>query len=159
MKRPRFTVRRLMVAVAVVAGVLAFISVDCGPEGSGFASIPLQFTVLDAVTGKPVPGATIRLLRVIEPEYQANPTELDGRTALVIRARCGISGGIINRRWRGVNYLFWTLEVEAEGYLKFRSSLEKYTTDRRFHESYGVQPPILIRLRKSPGPPELERIP
>jgi hypothetical protein len=153
--RPRFTVRRLMIAVAVVAGALAFISATTDVNGSGWATIPLQFTVLDATTGKPVSEATIRL--TIGPEYQANPTGPDGRTTLVIRAMCGSSGPIFRRR-RGVNYGFWRLEVEAKGYLKFRSNLEKYTTDRdrRFHDYDAIPPPIVIRLRTSPDPPEPE---
>ena len=44
--------------------------------------------------------------------------------------------------------------LEAKGYLKFRSNLEKYTTDRdqRFHNYEAIPPPIVIRLRTSPDP-------
>jgi hypothetical protein len=133
-----------MVAVAMVAVVLACLQLVWRDGWYGQAKVPLRFTVLDAETGRPVSGATIQLVR--GPEYLAPPTGNDGRTALIIEARCGGDRGIFGRT-RHVNFGYWALHVEAKGYQKFRGSLEKRTSDRRFHEDGAIPPPIVIRLQ------------
>lgn len=114
------------------------------------ATVPLQFTVLDAETGLPVSGASIQLLRVIDREYLAPPTGPDGRTTFVIQATSSGYGSVLQRifsRKRPVNYRLWVIDVEAKGYAKFKGGLEKLTSDRRFHEKDVVSPPIVIQLQ------------
>jgi hypothetical protein len=151
MRQPGFTVRGLMVAVAIVAGFFAFIDFATQAMWTGRATIPLQFTVLDAETGRPISGASIQLVRIIEREYLAPPTRMDGGTTITIRAMCGGDGGIL-RRSRNVSYFPWTILAESNGYQPFRGDLEKRTSDRRFHDYNAVPPPIVIRLQPSGDP-------
>jgi hypothetical protein len=152
--RPRFTVRSLMVAVAIVA-VLIFMEGEAVVLRNGRATISLQFTVLDADTNRPASGASIRL---DDDGYYGNfvcraIAGRDGGARVTIRTGCGDSGSII-RRNRNVTYWPWTIYAEVDGHQSFKGRLEKYTADRRFHDYDAIPPPIVIRLRKSPDPPE-----
>ena len=53
----RFTVRRLMIAVAVIAGTLALLGSMRGAYWAAFANVPLRFTILDDASGLPIPQA------------------------------------------------------------------------------------------------------
>jgi hypothetical protein len=139
--RVRFTLQQLMIVVPIVA-VTVFVPIML-PEAVwvGFASIPLEFLILDASTGQPIEGATIRLTEST-PEYQA-VTGPDGRARLTIEAV--IAGrSSLARDTRTVNY-HWMLLVTAGRHRELREDLGELTRSPRYH-SDPVPPPIVIRL-------------
>ena len=75
--RLRFTIRRMMVVVTVF-GVVTVVLINL-PWAAwvGHASIPLEFVILDALTGQPLDGASIRLVEST-PEYEVT-TGAEGR--------------------------------------------------------------------------------
>jgi hypothetical protein len=115
----------------------------------GYATIPLEFIVVDAKTNMPVSGSLVQL-KEGPPEYAAPVTGQDGRTRLVIKAMCAGRSSIF-RRTRSVNYGFWEARVEAVGYETFRDALSNLTRDHRYHDQNAVLPPILIELRRKSG--------
>jgi hypothetical protein len=138
----RFTIRWMMVAVAVIAVVNAvLIHFYPGEDWVGHASIRLEFVILDAPTGQPLEGASIRLVEVA-PEYEAI-TEADGRAKIVIDATvCGQSSLV--RNTRVVNYA-WTLLVTCNGHRRVNQDLSEVTRGPRYHSDVAP-PPIVIRL-------------
>jgi hypothetical protein len=153
MKLPRFrfTVRRLMVAVAVVAGTLAFLMSTKGAYSVGFANVPLRFTILDDTSGRPISRASVRLPG--STVYEATPTGDDGKTTVVIRVMCSGQVSIL-RKTRHANFSSWRIRVVAPGYRTFTGSLENRTQDPRFHEENPDPPPIEIRMERESDPPE-----
>jgi hypothetical protein len=142
---PRFTVRRLKAAVAVIAVAFAFLMSMKGAYWTAFSNIPLQFTVLDDATGRPVPKAIVRLPGSFA--YQAPPTDDDGNTTVVIRAMCS-GEATIGHRTRYANFSPWRIRVLALGYKTSVGSLEDRTKDPRFHEENPDLPPIVIRMKR-----------
>jgi len=139
----RFTVGKMMVAVAVAALVLPTILTEAA--WSGQASIPLEFLILDAANGRAVDGASIRLVES-DPEYQAT-TGPDGRARVLLWAEVGGRSGLF-RNTRAVNYK-WALLVNCTGYRAITESLREVTRDARYHS--GATPPsIVIRLQQTP---------
>ena len=87
--RVRITVRRMMIAVAASAFLLALGS--CADRvWSGHASVPLEFLILDTSTGRPIVGASVSLGEVHRTEYAAS-TGLDGRAKLVRYTEAGLA--------------------------------------------------------------------
>jgi hypothetical protein len=149
----RFTVRWLMVAVAAVAGILAFLASMKDAYWVGFANVPLRFTILDDASGRPISRASVRLPG--STVYEAPPTGDDGKTTVVIRVMCSGQVGIL-RRTRHANFLSWNIRVVAPGYRTFTGSLENRTQDPRFHEENPDPPPIVIRMEREPERPASE---
>jgi hypothetical protein len=143
----RFTVRRLMVAVAVIEGTLAFLVSMKGAYWAAFANIPLRFTVLDDATGLPIANAIVRLPG--SSAYQAPPTDDDGNTTVLIKVMCS-GEAKIGRRTRYANFSPWRIRVLAPGYKTSMGSLEDRTRDPRFHEENPDPPPIVIRMEREP---------
>ena len=137
--RLRFTIRRLMAVIAVVAFGTWMLIVNTGEAlWVGQASIPLEFLILDASTGKPIAGAYINL-----PDPRVNYATTsgpDGRATLVISATIAGRGS----RTRSVNYR-WEALVTADEYGIVRAALRDFTLDPRYH-SDPAPPPIVIRL-------------
>jgi hypothetical protein len=143
LRRPRFTVIALMGLVAA-CGIAMAVLVNFSSEADwvGFASIPLEFVVVDAASGKPIDGAAIDLTES-SPEYSA-VTGTDGRAKLIIHAL--ISGrSSLRRETRSVNYS-WGLTVTCDRYEPVYEALQNVTRDTRFH-SDKAPPPIVIRLK------------
>ena len=121
MKLPRFTLRWLMVVVAIVAWILAFLMSTKGAYWVGSANIPLRFTILDDASGRPISQAIVRLPG--DTVYEATPTGDDGKTTVVIRVMC--SGRVsILRKTRDADFSSWHIRVVAPGYRTFTGSLE-----------------------------------
>jgi hypothetical protein len=143
--RVRFTVRRLMVVVAIIA-LLSLVLAALLTEAawSGHESIPLEFLILNASTGQAIEGASIRLIEG-NPEYQATSGP-DGRAKVLLHANVGGRSSLL-RETRAVNYE-WALLVNCKGYREVTESLREVTRDARYH-SDQVSPSIVIRLEPS----------
>jgi hypothetical protein len=140
----QFTVTSLIVAgavVAVVAPVLIYLSSE--DAWVGHASIPLEFVILDAPTGRPLEGASVRLVEWT-PEYEAS-TGADGRANIAIYAMIGGRSSLV-RKTRSVNYA-WALAVTCGGHEGINQALSDVTRGPRYH-SDSAPPPIVIRLAR-----------
>jgi hypothetical protein len=141
--RVRFTVRWMMVGVAVVALVLV---VEPEAAWDGHATIPLDFRVLDASTERPIEGASIRLDEG-SPEYKAT-TGPDGCAKVIIRTMTGGRSSLL-RNTRTVDY-GWRLVISADGYGGLIDDLRRFTREPRYH-SAPAPPPVVIRLAPVPS--------
>jgi hypothetical protein len=124
------------------------------PEANsvGHTTLPLEFLVVDAATGRPVPGSLVQL-KGATPEYKAPLTDRDGRAKLVIQAMCGGRSSLF-RSTRNVQYGEWEVSTESAGYETYRAGLSQFTHDHRYHDRDAVPPPIIIRIMpRSPGRP------
>ena len=122
--------------------------VCCNEAGwVGQTTVPLEIVVVDAETNEPVSGTLVQL-KEGSPEYAAPVTGQDGRTKLIIETLCGGRSSMF-RQTRSVNYGFWEMRVEADGYNTFTEALSNLTRDPRYHEKNAVPPPILIRIRRA----------
>jgi hypothetical protein len=131
----------LVLASAILA-VVGLAAIDAVWVGD--ASIPLQFVILDASTGRPIKGATIRLINEPTPEseYEA-ADDPAGRAEIVVHAM--VSGrSSWFRGTRSVNYK-WLLDVAADGYDGLSADLRRFTRDPAYHYN-TAPPPIVIRL-------------
>jgi len=132
-----------MVAVAVCAAVI-FVWILLQPIALwvGHASIPLEFVIVDALTGEPLRGASIQLVGS-RLEYEL-AIGADGRAKVTIEA---MTGG--RHSWyentRDVNYGAWELLVTREGYVTVHEDFREFTREPRYH-SDPTPPPIVIRL-------------
>ena len=140
--RPRFTMRQLMGAVAVAA-VGMFVLMVLGPVALwvGQATIPLEFLILDASTGKPIADASIRLAEG-SVDYETT-SGLDGRATIVIDAHTGGRSGPFEFT-RTVNYA-WSLVITADHHQSVNEDLKSRTRDPAYH-SGPAPPPIVVRL-------------
>lgn len=139
----RFTMRRMMFAVGIMAGFLFLVSSLFEAVWVGRATIPLEFVILDDSTGKPIRGASIWLTEGT-PEYRAT-ADSNGRAKLLIRATvAGHSSRV--RSTRAVNYGSWRLVVAGGGF-DLNADLRMLTKDARYHYD-ATPPPIVIRLKR-----------
>src|SRR3954465_11984322 len=60
----RFTVRGMMLAVALVASVTGFLATYRERLGCGHASVPLMFQIVDSGDEQPVVGAKVELFNI-----------------------------------------------------------------------------------------------
>ena len=127
-----------IVAPMVLAVILLAIPLFQDAAWVGSATIPLEFLILDASTGRPVSGASVALAEG-DPEYRAT-TGPDGTARLIIRAMIGGRSGT-----RSVNYGHWALVISADGYKGVNDDLRHHTRDPRYH-SEAVPPPIVVRI-------------
>jgi hypothetical protein len=148
--RLRFTVRTMMLAVACTALVLSYIGTGTTRLGCGDVNVLLRFRVIDDLDGRPVAGASVRLIR----EYGAPPlastiTGTDG-LAPAVSTRAGATwySGPFFRQYRCLSFGD-TIQVEAEGYRSIDEMLHEYTTSSVYHNAYAP-PPIVIRLKRVP---------
>jgi hypothetical protein len=164
----RFTVRQVMLAVAVLAGglwvVLRWDTDSQVSQGIGLIRIPVIFLVTDSGSGHPIEGAAIRLR---DRDYDSNPrppyvldlkTGPDGRATASDDWTFVVGTGVPSGRLRGyqVRYPQWEMTFTAEGYQPVAAMFADYERgDRRFHES-KPPPPIVIRLKKLPRPIAVE---
>jgi hypothetical protein len=132
---------KLIVWIAVTAAFSAFLFAAHEASWVGKATIPLDFLILDASTGKPIAGASISLLRG-RSEYAATSGP-DGRATIVITATIGGRSSIF-RRTRSVNYS-WEIAINADEYEPVHDALQTFTRDRRYH-SEPAPPTIVVRL-------------
>jgi hypothetical protein len=143
LRRPQFTGKGSMVAVAVCAVVtVVWILLQPVMLWVGFAPIPLKFVILDTLTGQPLERGSIRLVGR-PPEYEV-ATGADGRAKIVIEVMtAGRSSWFENTR--SVNYGAWELLVTRDGYASVREDFQEVTRKPRYH-SDRTPPPIVIRL-------------
>ena len=119
-------------------------------SGIGFKDIPLDFLIIDAVDGRPIPLATIRFVDQV-PETVLT-TGRDGHVAFVFRnapvesTRYYPLVGSPVKVTLDVNY-WWELSVNAEGYDERRLDMGDLTKDPRYHYE-AVPPTIVVQLEK-----------
>jgi hypothetical protein len=132
-----------MVAVAVCA-VVVFVWILLQPVALwvGHASIPLEFVIVDALTGEPTPGASIQLVGN-QPEYEF-ASGADGRAKVTIEAMTGGRSSWFENT-RGVNYGAWELLITHDGYVTVHEDFREFTREPR-HHSDPTPPPIIIQL-------------
>ncbi len=141
----------------VIAYVTAFVVIAVLGTGAftevvwvGRATIPLEFVILDASTGRPIEGASIRLFfegNEENPECEAVAGP-EGRARVVIQART-VGRDSLFRHTRGVNYN-WFVAVTADGHLKDLQYLATLTRAPAYHHD-KVPPPIVFRLTPASG--------
>ena len=153
MGRFHYRLRSLM-AVPIFAGLALWLLVPvegCGGRGYrgiGFKSIPLDFLVIDAGDGRPIPSATIRFIEK-HPEMVLT-TGPDGHAEFVFRnapvasTRYDPLIGSPGKETLAVNY-GWALSVKAEGYDDQFVDMSALTKDPRYHYD-AVPPSIVVRL-------------
>ncbi|WP_309379033.1 hypothetical protein [Paludisphaera borealis] len=136
--------RRWKVVYAAAFAVIAVFATGVFNDAvwSGQATIPLEFVVLGASTGRPIEGAVIRQMDETGSKYEAVAGP-DGRVKIAIQARIAGRSSLL-RRTRSVNYQ-WLLDVTADRHERLNEDLGRLTRDPAYH--YGpVPPPIVIRL-------------
>ena len=155
MYRIRYRLLSLM-AVPIFAGLALWLlgSVGgCGGQwarGIGFKNMPLDFLVIDAGDGRPIPSATIRFVDQV-PETVLT-TGRDGHAAFVFRNAPVASTryyplvGLPGKVALDVNY-WWELSVNAEGYDERRLDMGSLTKDPRYYYE-AVPPTIVVQLEK-----------
>jgi hypothetical protein len=155
MGRFHYGLRSLM-AVPIFAGLVLWLlgSVEgCGgrwARGIGFKNIPLDFLVIDAGDGRPIPSAKIRLIEK-DPETVLT-TGRDGHTGFLFRNAPVASTryypliGSPGKETLAVNYS-WALSVRAEGYDDQLVEMSDLTKDPHYHYD-AVPPAIVVRLAR-----------
>ena len=147
---PRFTIRRLMIAVAGSAVALAYVGTGSTKLGCGETTVWLRFHVMDDVNGRPIPGARVELIQ----EYGASPiastlTGYDGSASVSCRAGCTSYSGPFFRRYRRL-FFGEALQIRADGYQPVDQLLREYVRSPAYHDS-ALPSPIPIRLKRTPG--------
>jgi hypothetical protein len=119
-------------------------------RGIGFKNIPLDFLVIDAGDGRPIPSATIRFIE-FDPETVLT-TGRDGHAGFVFRdahvesTRYYPLMGSPGKAKLAVNY-GRVLSVRAEGYDDQVVDLSVLTKDPHYHYD-AVPPAIVVRLQR-----------
>jgi hypothetical protein len=143
LSRVRFTVRWMMGVVATAAVVAFTLIATTDSCYVGYMSVPLEFLILDASTGQPIEGASVRLIEG-DPAYETT-TGSDGRSKIVIRAPA-----VGRSRSTRVAIYPWTLTVTANRYAGVTDKLGSVMRALRYHRD-AVPHPIVIRLVPLPG--------
>ena len=162
MPPPRFKIRSLMIAVAVAAVISAAAPAlwwlwparrsDAWSAGK---DVPLIVTVVDAGDGRPIAGATVRIVhpfgRGMMPPAR-DETGAGGRAELIAVANaqgtvlaavppCDPSGRIVLRKAERTSLAGGTVAASAAGYDEDRVDLD----------AAASRSPVVVRLRKSPA--------
>jgi hypothetical protein len=142
--------------------------------GVGHVDVPLDFVFLDAATGRPVAGASLRLRDLDwinepprEPESIVRSSGPDGHARIKLKGmmvtscdRVTQDGRFSSQLSRSVRYPAWECRVTAEGYQDLEVSYEEFrsrvTGDRRLHED-SIPPSIVFRLRRQVRPQPVPR--
>lgn len=158
----------------VLAAVLGILSLLFLPDrkvslGVGHVDVTLDFVFLDAASGQPVAGASLRLQDLDsvndppqEPYSIVRSSGPDGHVRITLKGlmfttsdRVTEDGHFLRHLSRQVRYPAWECSATGEGYQDLKVSYEdfrsKYMGDRRFHEDV-VPPAIVLRLRKQVRP-------
>jgi hypothetical protein len=158
--RFRYRLRSLM-TVPIFAGFALWLlgSVEgCGghwARGIGFRNIPLDFLIIDAADGRPIPSATL-LTDEMVPETVLT-TGQDGHAGFVFRnapvesTQYLPSIGLPGKATLCVNY-WWGLSVKAEGYDEQRLYMGDLTKDPRYQYD-KVPRAIVVRLERQAARP------
>jgi hypothetical protein len=127
-----------MIVAGAVFAVIPWLLMYLCSEAAwvGHASILLEFVILDAPTGEPLDGASVRQLEGIR-EYDA-ASGGDGRAKIVVDAMMGGRSSLV-RKTRFVNYA-WALSVTCGGHESFYQALSELTQGSLYH-SDPSQPP------------------
>lgn len=146
--RFRFTIRRMMVAVAVVALTLTYLGSGSTKLGCGSASVLLTFQVVDDRDGRPVAGASVKLFQEWPAPLTPNAiTGADGSTQTVCKTGATWYSGPFFRKYRSLSFGD-ALLIEAKGYQSVQTLVREYVRDPVYHNS-TVPPPIQVRLKCS----------
>jgi hypothetical protein len=148
--RVRFTVRRMMVGVAVVAAALTYLGRGSTRLGCGSVNVLLTFRVVDDRDGSPVPGASIGLFRDWSgPPTASATTGADGTARAGWQTGATWYSGPFFRAYRCLSYAEG-LRIGAPGYRPVEALLRDYTSYPAHHDTPSP-PPILVRLTRAPG--------
>jgi hypothetical protein len=158
MSLPRFRLRTLMIAVAVVAVLLCLPPVwdsSYVSLGIGSVNVPLLFVVCDGESRQPIEGATIRLQdpdcidTPIAPYVLGLKTAAGGRADLPLNLTftnaVSPSGRLLSFH---VRYPNWEMRVSAPGYREFQADFAMYQKGNPRYHSNLPPPPIVIGLRR-----------
>jgi hypothetical protein len=147
--RVQFTVRGMMIAVAVVAFACFFhehLLVGYVTQCYGGRIVPIEFLVIDAETGAPVPHSKLTLSGRGSQNHSLK-TGPDGRALLTFQTGCEERTYLLWGNLYTVHYSNWKLGIEAQGYESIQAKLDSYRRDTRYPGD-AVPPPIPIRIRK-----------
>jgi hypothetical protein len=147
-----------MMAAVVAAALTCFIvrEVLWQPMGqisqcNGGRIVPIEFAIVDAKTGSPVPRAKLTLSgrSLLHHDLETGP---DGRAFLRFQPGCDELAYAYSGIGYTVHYSNWGLGIEAEGYESVRDPLSSHRGDTRYAHD-AVPPPIVIRItRRMPTP-------
>lgn len=149
MSRFRFRIRTLLALPLAAALLLLALDAMSHTLGAGPpTTVRLPFLVLDAATGGPIAGASIRIAEDRCSGASVGDTDRDGRATAALTVRSVLDSSLF-RRTRTLDYDAWQLLVSADGYDSPWTSLPTLTSDRRYHDVDAVPPTIAIRLGKA----------
>jgi hypothetical protein len=149
LRRPQITVRGMMWAVALAAFACFFHEQVCVGQISqcgGGRMVPIEFVLIDAETGTPVPRAKLTLSGrgTRHHELETGP---DGRTSLSFQPGCDERTYLLWGTVYTVHFSRWKLSIEAEGYDRVNDNLSRYRADVQYPHR-AVPSPILVRMKR-----------
>lgn len=162
--------KTLLVLASVLATLwVLFLRPSTVSLGVGHVDVPFEFIILDAASGQPIAGASLRLQDLDsinelpeEPYSIVRSSGPDGHSRIKLKGLMFTSsdsvtedGRFLRPLSRSVQYPWWECHVTAEGYQDLKVSYQdfrsKYTGDLRFHED-SIPPPIVLRLQRQVRP-------
>lgn len=147
--RFRFSVKRMMVAVAGVALMLAYLAHGSTKLGCGSITVNLAFQLVDDRNGKPIAGARVELWTDLSaPPTASVVTGNHGYARAACTAGCTSYTGPFFRRYRRLSFADG-LRIEAPGYQPVDALIRDYMTDPAFH-NMPSPPPIVVRMKRRP---------
>jgi hypothetical protein len=159
--RLRFTVRRLMVAVAVVAFLVVALHAMTNVIADGGRAVTVDILVLDN-SDRPIPAATIRMSeygfstpRSASASVQQSVTSSDGRASFPGYLRIAYHGSILRGRYF-VSNAPRSFRIEAAGYEPREMEIGDQPLDPDYHRQGTIPPPIAVHLSVVPDPPAPE---
>jgi hypothetical protein len=146
----RFTLRRSMLVVAVVAVALTYIGRGSTRLGCGAVNVLLTFRLVDDQNGRPIPGATIGLFLDWPGAPAASATTgADGSARVAWKTGATWYRGPFFREYRCLSYVEG-LRVAAPGYRPVEALLRDFTSYPAHHAT-PTPPPIVVRLKRAPA--------
>jgi hypothetical protein len=145
-----------MAAVLAVGSLLlwALASLLVTSKWIGLRPLPLTFTVADSETGRPVPGASVRLFGAVSPKGPVVMTGADGRVAVAGEYWATGSSGALGESGSVGLSRCWA-RASAEGYETAWMPLAVPLGPRR--DLHGASPPIvgidLVPAKAAPAGP------
>jgi hypothetical protein len=147
--RFRFSVKRMMVVVAGVALMLAYLANGSTKLGCGSITVNLTFQLVDDRNGKPIAGAKVELWNDLSaPPTASVVTGTDGYARAACTAGCTSYSGPFFRQYRCLSF-GEGLRIGAPGYQPVDALIRDYATDLAFHNTPSP-PPIMVRMKRRP---------
>ena len=144
--RFRFSVKRMMAAIAGVALSLAYLANGSTKLGCGSATVRLTFHVVDDRNGQPIGGAKVEFGEDLSAPMASIVTGTDGKASFACKIGCTSYSGPFFRQYRYLSY-GEGMRVEAKGHQTVEAVVRDYTTYPAFHNTPSP-PPILVRMKR-----------